>query len=106
MSYIDDIDNPNLFKDAKYKKYNEIVSFKSKKDANNSVSDLLLEFYETNSKSKKLRIARVMQYASNRALASTKNPNLSSKERIELTEVGNLYKKESKELWDAYNKYK
>lgn len=104
MSYIENFSGKGLFKDPKYKKYGDMVSFKDIPTAMKSITDLQLEFYDSKQQDKKLTIARVMQYSANRCLASTKNPKLTTKERKELTAVGNEYKEASQDLWNEYRK--
>lgn len=96
----------SLFKPAKYKKYSKIVSFKDPEDAFISSGQLLDEFVRSKQKDKKLRIARVSQYASNRAFAMSKKRDLSSKERREFIEIGKIYKRSANGMWREYNKIK
>jgi len=94
----------SLFRPAKYKKYSKIVSFKDPEDAFISSGQLLDEFVRSKQKDKKLRIARVSQYASNRAFATSKKKDLSQKERNEFIEIGKIYKRSANGMWKEYNK--
>jgi len=80
-----------LFKKPKYDKYSKIVSFKNPTEARKSATELRKEFNSAKTHSKKLRIARVAQYASNRAYATLKRKKLSAKERKEYREIGKIY---------------
>jgi CRISPR/Cas system type I-B associated protein Csh2 (Cas7 group RAMP superfamily) len=103
MSYINDPKDKGLFKNPKYKKYNEIVSFDDVERAKHSIIQLEEELKTAKTKRKALRVARVIQYSSNRALASTKNTKLTKGRISELSKIGNEYKSSAKESWDYYN---
>lgn len=91
-----------LYKPAKHKKYAKIVSFKNPTQAFNSVRKLRKEYRESKTKAKKLRIARVTQYASNRARATLSKKGLSRKEQQDLRQIHGIYKTQAKSFWTRY----
>ena len=80
-----------IFFPAKYKRYEEIVTFKNPKAAEGASETLMREFDKAKTHDKKLRIARVTQLASNRAEASAEKTQLSDRERKELRQVSAIY---------------
>jgi len=95
--------NRTLFMKPRWKKYSNIVSFKSEIDANDSVGKLMDEFDSAKSLSKMKRVAQVAQLAENRALASSKRYEYGSKKRDELESISWVYECVSKYLWNCYN---
>ena len=95
-----------LFKKSKYKKYEEMVSFKNPESAEGSVRQLETEYRDAKTRGKKLRVAQVTQYSSNRAYAMTIKEDLSDTERKELRKIGRIYKKSARKMWKSYKKTK
>jgi len=73
-----------MFGKAKYGYLRDIISIRNPESATGSVRELTREFYQSKTKTKRLRIARSAQLASNRALASAKKRTVSPRERAEL----------------------
>jgi len=94
----------SLFKKPKHKKYAKIVSFKNPTEARKSAKIMNKEFNSSKTRSKKLRVARATQYASNRAFATAKKKNLSLKERREFKEIGRIYDNAAEKMWKNINK--
>lgn len=97
------IDDTGLFQEPKYRKYSDIVSFSNEEQARNSTNILSNEFEKAKTREKKLRIARVTQYAANRALASSKRTNISQEEIKKLKIINELYDNKAKEMWSQYS---
>jgi hypothetical protein len=70
-------------------KYADIVSFKSRQDANIAAHMLVLEFADAKTRKKQVRVMRVSQLASNRAKASAKR--LSGESKKKMLEIGGYY---------------
>jgi len=85
-----------MFREARYKKYANIVSFETIKKANKSVKKLEKEFNSSKTWYKCIRIERVVVFASNRALASSKRKNLKPETMEELIKISKIYKKFAK----------
>ncbi len=83
----------SMFFKAKYQKYSDIVSLKDIGEAQKSIKSLKQEFDGAKTQTKKIRVFRVAQAASNRAGASMNRKNLSKKERKEYRIIGNIYNK-------------
>jgi len=96
----------SLFTKGKYEKYDEMVSFKSYKQAKDSAEELAMEYAKSKTKEKKLRIARVTQYSANRARAMSRKKNLSKEEKKELKKVANAYGYIAVQMWSNYRKLK
>jgi len=62
--------NRSLFSPFHHKKYAEIITFRNPDGADGASKELEKEFKSAKTKAKKLRIIRVLIYASNRAEAS------------------------------------
>ena len=87
-----------LFKPARWKKYAEIVTFENPSAARGAAKELLREFRSAKTRAKKLRVKKVAIYAANRARASAKRKNLSSRERKELREIARIYEQAAKKM--------
>ena len=102
-----------LFKPPKHKWLAKVVSFEDPKEARKAASKLLSGLKKGRVGKKRvgkktaLAIARALNYAANRAAASTKREGLSSKERRELEEIARIYREAAEEAFDVYReKYK
>lgn len=91
-----------LFKSPRYAKYSQIVSFKSEDEARQSIKKLEQEFNTANTSEKELRVARVTQYAANRAFASANRKLITSYERQRLQAIGKIYRNSAKKSWELY----
>lgn len=98
-----------LFKEPKYKKYAKIISFKSLNEARISTSKILDEFGNAKTRAKELRLARVLQYASNRAMAMSKRKALSKAKKDDYKSISKIYNYGADILFEQYKeleKYK
>ena len=82
-----------LFRPPRYKKYAEIVTFEDPASARKAARKLLHEFKSAKTRAKKVRVKKVTVYAANRARASAKRKNLSSRERKELLQIARIYER-------------
>ena len=82
-----------LFKKPRWKKYAEIVTFENPDAAKGAARELLREFRSAKTRAKKVRVKKVTVYAANRARASAKRKNLSSRERKELLQIARIYER-------------
>lgn len=85
-----------LFFESKSKKLASIVTFKNPSAARGAVKELGREFNGAKTDDKRLRVFRATLLAANRALASSKRKNLSSRERNELKQISGIYRKAAK----------
>jgi len=95
-----------MFGPAKHTYLSRIISLKTPASARESVRDLRDEFFVTSFNTKRLRIARATQLAANRALASSRNPSLSARERVEFRTIAAIYGIAAKGLFKAYKRAK
>jgi len=98
--------NKTMFGKAKHKYLRDIISIRSPESATDSVCELGREFYLSKTKTKKLRIARSAQLASNRALASAKRQSVSPRERAELKKVARIYRDAAERMFEIYGRMK
>jgi len=89
-----------MFGPAKHKYLSELISLKNPIAAYASVKELRYEFNKAKSDEKKVRIARATMLAANRAEASAKRKNLSSREKSELLDVSDIYRKVAQDMFD------
>lgn len=94
----------SLFTGAQYKKYNDIIDFESPYAAQYAIKTLYEEFNETDTKDKHLRIARVTNYAANRANATLNRKQLSKEEMREFKLISAMYNRAAKKLWKKYRR--
>jgi hypothetical protein len=94
-----------LFSAPVYKKYGDMVSFESTTAARKSVADLKKEFNEADTANKQLRIARVAQYAANRARASTNRKHLSPDVKKRFTKMHKIYSDAADTMFSKYGKH-
>jgi len=80
-----------MFGPAKYDYLSKVISINSASSARVSVIELRKLFKDASTRNKKLRIARATMLASNRASASGKRSNLSTKERKQFHEIAGIY---------------
>lgn len=80
-----------LYSISKNAYLSNIISFKNPSSANGSSKELLREFKNSKTRVKKRKIKRATVQASNRALASSKKRNLSSREKMELKQISRIY---------------
>ncbi len=95
-----------MFGKAKHEYLRDIISIRSPESATGSVRELTREFYEAKTKTKRLRIARSAQLASNRALASAKRTAVSAREKAELRKVAGIYAQAAKRMFEVYGRMK
>lgn len=81
-----------LFFTAEHKKYSDVVSFEDTTQASKSATQLNKEFSGAQTRAKKVRVKRVAVSASNRALAASKSPKLSSARKKELRHIASVYR--------------
>ncbi len=91
-----------LFSKSKYKKYEEIVSLKSVDEAKESIDTLIKEFNSAETRTKKLRVARVIQRAANMARVISRKKDLSPKERKKFVRISRKYRFAARKAWKAY----
>jgi len=96
--------NKTMFGKAKYGYLRDIISIRSPESATGSVRELTREFYQSKTKTKRLRIARSAQLASNRALASAKRQSVSPGERAEMKKVARIYGDAAERMFDSYGR--
>ena len=87
-----------LFKPPRWKYLAEIITFENPEAAKGAVKELLREFRQAKTRAKKRRIKQATIYAANRARASAKRKNLSSRERKELEEIARIYAEAAKKM--------
>lgn len=100
------IQENTLFKEAKYKKYNKIVSFRSISEAEESVSILESEFKDAKTKSKKLRVARVTQFSANKVRVMARKKDLKTETRNRYKKISRMYGKSAIQMWKEYRRMK
>ena len=88
-----------MFGKAKYEYLSNIISLKSPASARQSVKLLVQEFDQAQTKTKRVRIARAAQLASNRAYATKRRKNLSPNERRQFAEIGEIYNKAADKMF-------
>jgi len=79
-----------MFGPPKFKYLANIVTFQNPDAAKGAVKELKMEFRGARY-TKRLRIARAVRLAANRAEASSKRKNLSGKEIVEYRQISNIY---------------
>ena len=82
-----------LFRQARFRKYEEIVKFDNPDAARRAARELLREFNDAKTRAKERRVKRVAVFAANRALKSSRRENLSQRERKELQQIAGIYAK-------------
>jgi len=87
-----------FYSPARHKYLGEIVTFKNPSAARGAARELLRLFKSARTRAKKLRIKRAAILAANRARASAKRKNLSSRERKELREIARIYEQAAKKM--------
>lgn len=70
-------------------KYSQIVSFRTRQDANIAAHTLVMEFADAKTRAKRVRVMRVAQLATNRARASSKRLKGESKKKM--VEISTYY---------------
>ena len=95
-----------MFGKPRHKYLRDIISIRSPESATGSVRELTREFYQSKTKTKRLRIARSAQLASNRASASAKRQSVSPRERAELKKVARIYGDAAERMFDSYGRMK
>jgi len=95
-----------LFQKPTYKKYSKIISFKNPVEAKKSSKKLEIEFINSKTNAKKLRIAKVAQYSANRAKATVKRKNLSRAEKSEYRKISTIYNNSAILFFKEYDYYK
>ncbi len=91
-----------LFAPARYKYLADIISFRDPDQARGAAKEVLRSIRQSKRRDKALREARALQMAANRARASAKRRNLSSRERRELREIAKIYDEAADEAWEIY----
>lgn len=87
-----------LFRKAKSDKYSKIVKTDTHENARESVNTLEKEFNQAKTRSKKVRILRVLNYTANRLKASSKNPRYKPKTRKEKKNISEIYRSKANRL--------
>jgi hypothetical protein len=80
----------------------DIVSLRNPDSAKGSVIELTNEFEGAQTQDKRLRIARATMVAGNRASASAKRINLSTRERQEFIRIYHIYNMAAKSMFAIY----
>ena len=95
-----------MFGPTKHKYLGKIISLRTPISARESVRELNKEFLGASTNAKRLRIARAIQLAANRAKASSGNMHLSVRERAEYREIYKIYSDTAKRAFRMYKKAK
>ena len=95
-----------LFAPPKSPKYAKIVKFTTVRDARQSAVQLKAEFKRALTRKKKLKVARVTQYAANRAKAASLKKDLTIAGREDLQQVAEVYDQAASEMFADYPKKK
>lgn len=85
-----------LFTKPRSKKLANIITFRNPDVARGAVKELSCEFRGAKTDAKKERIRKATQQAANRADASSKRKNLSTRERRELKQISSIYNRAAK----------
>ena len=93
-----------MFSKAKNAYLRDIISIRSPESATGSVRELNREFFSAKTKTKRLRIARSAQLASNRALASAKRGSMSVREKVEMKKVERIYAQAAERMFEVYGR--
>ena len=97
---------PTMFGKAKNVYLRDIISIRNPEAATGSVRELTREFFSAKTKTKRLRIARSAQLASNRALASAKRGSMSVREKVEMKQVERIYAQAAERMFEVYGRMK
>lgn len=95
-----------LFKTPKYKYLAELITFKSVKGAETSVSKAEKIFKKAKTKEKKLRVVRSIQYAENRIHGSLAKKGLKAETKKRFKAIKKTYGDSADYLWDEYRELK
>jgi len=87
-----------MFFKPTYVTYAEVISLRSPEEARFASKWLLNEFRTAETRAKKRRVKKVTVLASNRAFAMAEKGDLSDKEKVELKQIGNIYKRAYKQM--------
>lgn len=93
-----------MFGPARNKYLRDIITLQNPSAARGAVRELNREFDDAATKTKKLRIARAAQLASNRAKASAKRKGLSVRERRQMKEIGEIYDRAAERMFRTYSR--
>ena len=81
----------SLFEQPKYKKYADIIKIDTISNARESITSLKKEYKSAQTKTKKLRIVKVLVYTINRINATLKRTTLSVSEKYEFKRILIIY---------------
>lgn len=92
------MEQKTIFFPPKWKKYGDIITFKTPGGAENAAKILMNEFNSAKTHGKRLRIFRAVQLAENRARATLNRKDLCEKERMEYGKIVNIYNELGREM--------